>query len=730
MNPYAVLLPLGLALSVLPAGAQTPRADSLRHVLRTGSLPDSGRLHGLLALARELSASDAPQAARLNQQALGLAQRLADPVGEGQALLGLSILSRRQSDYALARRYAQQAKQLFSRLGDRRGLGKAWQQISAIDMLQGNPTPALAAALKGLALAEATGDLQTRSRLLAAIGTIYFTMGSYGEALPKLQAALTAGQRAGDQALVLSALDGLGNSYQGLKKWPQAVVYYQRALQLSQQLGDRQSETGEETGLAEVYGMQGNRAEALAHGLRARQLVMASHDSYSLPSVELMLARAYLLAHQTDSALVLAHRGLVLSQQTRSNHAIRTASDILAQAYAERRDFHQAYRYRTLHLAYNDTLSGEETRRQTSTLRYGYELDKKQAQIALLTKTRQLRDQETAHRETIHRQQSYALLAGLLGAGVVAGLLGRNGYLKQRANRALNEKNAHIARQRDDLDRALTALQAAQRQLIQSEKLVALAALTAGVAHEIQNPLNFVNNFSEVSAELCQEAQELLAADEWTPADKAKLTDLLADLGQNQAKISQHGQRAAGIVKGMLEHSQTRTGERQPTDLNRLCEEYLRSAYQGLRAKDKSFSAELSTDLAADVPLVNAVGGDLGRVLLNLFANAFYAVRQRQQAGEPGYQPRVGVRTQVLGQQVQLQVTDNGTGMSAGVQDKIFQPFFTTKPPGEGTGLGLSLAHDIIAQGHGGTLAVESREGQGTTFSVELPANGAALLPS
>ena len=199
MKSCAILLFLPLALLVLPVRSQTPRADSLRQVLRTGSLPDPIRMRCLLALAQELIISDAPQATHLSQQALGLAQRLADPVGEGQALLGLSILFRRQSSYKLARRYAQQAKRLFSRLGDRRGLGKAWQQISAIDMVQGNPVPALAAALKGLALAEATGDLQTRSRLLAAIGTIYFTMGSYAEALPKLQAALIAGQRAGDQ---------------------------------------------------------------------------------------------------------------------------------------------------------------------------------------------------------------------------------------------------------------------------------------------------------------------------------------------------------------------------------------------------------------------------------------------------------------------------------------------------------------------------------------------------
>lgn len=717
MKSCAILLLLPLALLMLPVRGQTPRADSLRQVLRTVRLPEPTRMRCLLALAQELIISDAPQATHLSQQALGLAQRLADPIGEGQALLGLSILFRRQSNYELARRYAQQAKRLFSRLGDRRGLGRAWQQISAIDMVQGNPVPALAAALKGLALAEATGDFKTRSRLLAAIGTIYFTMGSYAEALPKLQAALIAGQRTGDHLLVLSSLNGLGNSFQKLKKWPQALAYYQRALQLSRQLGDVQGETGNETNLAEVYGMQGNRAEALAHGLKARQLVIASHDSYSLPSVELMLARAYLLAHQTDSALVLAQHSLALSQHTRSNDNIRTASDILAQTYAERSDFNEAYRYRTLYMAYNDTLSGEDTRRQTSTLRYDYELDKKQAQIALLNKTRQLREQEVAHRETIHRQQFYALLAGLLGAGVVVGLLGRNSYLRQRANRDLNEKNAHIAQQRDDLDRTLTTLQATQHQLVQSEKLVAMAALTAGVAHEIQNPLNFVNNFSEVSLELVTEMEQAQQA-----CDATKGAELLGDLKQNLHKIHQHGARAEGIIRNMLAHARPTTGQHQPLDLNALATNYLRLAYHSLLAKHRDFVVACPLALDPDVGRLQGGAQELGRVLLNLFTNAFYAVQQKAAAQGPAYTPEVRVCTRCVGPtRVELRVRDNGTGIPASVVEKIFEPFFTTKPAGEGTGLGLSLSYDIVTKSYGGTLTVETEEGEYTELVMTLP---------
>jgi signal transduction histidine kinase len=283
----------------------------------------------------------------------------------------------------------------------------------------------------------------------------------------------------------------------------------------------------------------------------------------------------------------------------------------------------------------------------------------------------------------------------------------------------LSQQKAEIQAQRDQTTRALTDLRATQAQLIQKEKMASLGELTAGIAHEIQNPLNFVNNFSEVSTELLDEL-----AEEHTRAKRdAELeTELVGDLRQNLRKITEHGQRAASIVRGMLEHSRQSSGERAPVDVNALAEEYLRLAYHGLRAKDKSFNAELQTDFALALPVVEGVGADLGRVLLNLFNNAFYAVQQRQQSGEPGYAPTMRVSTRQVDQQVEVWVQDNGTGMPPEVRQKIFQPFFTTKPTGEGTGLGLSLSYDIITQGHGGTLTVESQPGEGSTFLVRLPA--------
>ncbi|SET76490.1 sensor histidine kinase [Hymenobacter actinosclerus] len=281
------------------------------------------------------------------------------------------------------------------------------------------------------------------------------------------------------------------------------------------------------------------------------------------------------------------------------------------------------------------------------------------------------------------------------------------------------ERTATLTRQAEELRETLEELRVTQDQLIQSEKMASLGELTAGIAHEIQNPLNFVTNFADVSTELLHELEE----EQQRPTrDLALETELLTDLRQNLTKITHHGQRAASIVRGMLEHSRASTGERLPTDLNQLADEYLRLAYHGLRAKNKSFNAKLTTFFDPQLKQVEVVPQDLGRVLLNLFTNAFYAVQQRQLLGEPGYAPTVEVNTlHRASGEVEIRVRDNGTGIPEAVRQKIFQPFFTTKPAGQGTGLGLSLSYDIITKSHNGTLSLETEEGQGTEFIIELP---------
>jgi len=264
----------------------------------------------------------------------------------------------------------------------------------------------------------------------------------------------------------------------------------------------------------------------------------------------------------------------------------------------------------------------------------------------------------------------------------------------------------------------LLSLRKTQRQLIMSEKMASLGELTAGIAHEIQNPLNFVNNFSEVSTELTKELKEELASG--NTADAIAITD---DLEKNLEKINHHGKRADFIVKGMLQHSRTNTGEKQPTDINVLADEFLKLSYHGLRAKDNSFNAEMITNFGTNLPKIEVVQQDIGRVLLNLFNNAFYAVKQKAKTVGPAYRPEVTVTTSNENGQLTITVKDNGIGIPDVIKEKIMQPFFTTKPTGEGTGLGLSLTYDMVVKGHGGNIQVNSKEGEGSEFIIKLPVN-------
>jgi signal transduction histidine kinase len=265
------------------------------------------------------------------------------------------------------------------------------------------------------------------------------------------------------------------------------------------------------------------------------------------------------------------------------------------------------------------------------------------------------------------------------------------------------------------IELTLTELKATQSQLIQSEKMASLGELTAGIAHEIQNPLNFVNNFSEVSNELIDEMK-----DEIKKGSYDEVNAIADDLKQNLEKINHHGKRADAIVKGMLQHSRSSSGIKEPADINALCDEYLRLAYHGLRAKDKSFNATIKTDFDASIGNINIIPQDIGRVILNLINNASYAVDEKKKQTAGVYEPIVSVSTRKVNDKVEIRVADNGNGIPQKVVDKIFQPFFTTKPTGQGTGLGLSLSYDIV-KAHGGELNVKTKEGERSEFIISLP---------
>ncbi len=423
------------------------------------------------------------------------------------------------------------------------------------------------------------------------------------------------------------------------------------------------------------------------------------------------LADVYHKTNQPDSAIYYGKIGLQNSQIHRIPINIQTCAKILAEEL-KISDPQAAYKYLNIYINSKDSLYNIEKLKQGEEIKLNEQKNKYELQKL-----------ETASR---NRMMLIIFSAIICFFSVISYLLWKTNRFKQKAN--------------NQLTTALNDLKSTQSQLIQSEKMASLGELTAGIAHEIQNPLNFVNNFSELSVDLAKELKEEVEKLEIPEKDKEFVSEIIGDLTQNQEKINHHGKRASSIVKGMLEHSRKSSGTKEPTDINALADEYLRLAYHGLRAKDKDFNATMETHFDPNLPKIDIIPQDIGRVILNLINNAFYAVNERSKKEKNGYQPTISVSSERVdspsgaglpasqqaggehgqGDFIQITIKDNGPGIPEHIKDKIFQPFFTTKPSGQGTGLGLSLSYDIV-KAHGGVLKVEMNEGEGSIFIIQMP---------
>ncbi len=403
------------------------------------------------------------------------------------------------------------------------------------------------------------------------------------------------------------------------------------------------------------------------------------------------LAEFYLEHGDKDSSLIYAKKMTEVIQSLGDRTLLGYCYDLLYRSYKLRNQFDSAFKYQGLALVTKDSLNREEIKNLSAFQNLSFN-----EQLRL----KQLEEDRVTER---NRVRTYLLLGGIAVLLLLAIIFYRNNRQKNKA--------------KIKIEQAYDNLKATQQQLIQSEKMASLGELTAGIAHEIQNPLNFVNNFSEVNKELLAEMNE-----EIEKGNYSEVKTIAKDITDNEDKIIFHGKRADSIVKGMLQHSRSSSGVKEPTDINALADEYLRLAYHGLRAKDKSFNAAMKTDLDESIGNINIIPQDMGRVILNLITNAFYVVDEKKKQIGDGYEPTVSVSTKKMNGKVEIKVADNGNGIPQKVLDKIFQPFFTTKPTGQGTGLGLSLSYDIV-KAHGGELKVVTKEGEGSEFIIQLPGN-------
>ena len=455
---------------------------------------------------------------------------------------------------------------------------------------------------------------------------------------------------------------------------------------------------------------QGNYAAAIPFFNTALDLFMKDNKSVT-PFIYCYLSECYQKVNNLPKAL---DNGILAYNESK-NYSIKRielkSSLLLSRIHEQNRQKDAAFKYLKIYQQLKDASDDLDASNRLANVEIQSILEKSKLEIDKIDKQRLDKEAENQNQ----RWWIFTIAAALFSTMVLLFILYRNNKNKQKANNLLSQQKEEINIQKNKVEKTLDKLKSTQSQLIQSEKMASLGELTAGIAHEIQNPLNFVNNFSEVSMELIDEMEA-----EMEKGDTAEAKTIANDIKQNLEKINYHGKRADGIVKGMLQHSRTSSGQKEPTDINKLTDEYLRLAYHGLRAKDKSFNAAMKTDYDETIGNINIIPQDMGRVILNLITNAFYVVDEKKKSGIENYEPTVSVSTKTVGNIVQVSVKDNGNGIPQKVLDKIFQPFFTTKPTGQGTGLGLSLSYDIV-KAHGGELVVETKEREGSTFSIQLP---------
>ena len=527
---------------------------------------------------------------------------------------------------------------------------------------------------------------------LNGLGETYTVLQNYPKALYYLRWQKEWSMRAkNEEALAYSNYD-MGGTFFEMGRLDSAFYYEQEAIRHFDNAGRQEPLVYRILG--DIAMKRGQQNEALANYQKSLRTAAINNERRALATAYDKIALFYKNINQPDSAILYAKKGMEVSEEISQKKTLMEAADLLSTLY-EPKDTRESLRYLKIADAYKDSLFGAASSQSIQTL-VAHEEERQN----------QVENDRLAYQ---NRLRQYALMAGLTILLLIAFFLYRNNRKEKKAKNVLKQKNEVI-------EQTLDHLKSTQSQLIQSEKMASLGELTAGIAHEIQNPLNFVNNFSDVNKELLIELK-----DEMNKGNIDDAKTIADDVIANEEKISHHGKRADAIVKSMLEHSRSSTSVKEPTDINALCDEYLRLAYHGLRAKDKSFNAQFETDFDNSIQKINVVPQDIGRVVLNLINNAFYAVNEKAKQNIPGYEPTVIVSTKKLNDKIEIKVSDNGNGIPTSIKEKIFQPFFTTKPTGSGTGLGLSLSYDII-KAHGGEIKVDTKVNEGTEFTIQLPA--------
>jgi two-component system, NtrC family, sensor kinase len=717
---------------------QGQNIDSLKKILP--SLQDSARVDCLNELSEQYLGSPGwlgkyPEKARLdsseilNSKAFEEARKLNYLYGLGKSLsVKAAIAYEKYEDFKQEEKCCKEAIYYCKIAARTQGLYKTYWRLGQALYALSDFNNALNYLDTSYTLSKDAGDVLYSAGSVGASLAVCLDRGDYAGSIEKLEILHHLNASENNPKWKSWELHGLGDLYFGIEEYDSAIYYYKLGSEndmvmadvyaLNKQFDSAEKyfsryvpDTSSNNGLriyledvGEYYLQVKNENKALPYFFRSLKYNQQKQDVNQIMRAMINISKTYFALDSTHSSFKFAQEALAIARHTDAKQVIRDAYKILFSLYDLWKRPDSAYVYYKQYTLLNDTLVDKKLNGKLAAYNFAQKIE-------LLNKEKEIQ-QVRLQKESLQKK---GFIAGAVVFLVIAFLLWRNNRHKQKAYLLLQKQKEETEIQKTKAEIAFQKLTTTQSQLIQSEKMASLGELTAGIAHEIQNPLNFVNNFSEVNEELIDEAESAILTGR---IDEAK--ELLTSLRNNQSKINQHGKRADAIVKGMLQHSRESKGQKEPADINVLADEYLRLSYQGFRAKDKAFNVSLETNFDRAIGPINIVPQDIGLVLLNLYNNAFYAVSEKKKHLSDGYEPTVSVSTTSVDGKVKITVMDNGTGIPQNVKDKIFQPFFTTKPAGQGTGLGLSLSYDVV-KANGGEIKVETRESEYTEFVVELP---------
>ncbi len=636
--------------------------------------------------------------------------------GDTNEVIALATLGMITSNFDSLKICSQQVQELSKELKYQKGeaLGKCLEH--KIRFIEGNISAAIQSAMESLRIYEKINDntgIATMHLLLQ--GKYRDGIKDYIKALTHAYYGLDVAEKDNVRGLIIFSkqrlsplfLAEIGQTLILANRLDSALYYTTRSIDYDEQFVGA-SWAFPYYLLATIQRMQGNYQPALENFRLSKKLTILNEIPHDTIQINSGISTLFMDMGELDSAKYYAINVIKSWNAESETKNLLEAVSNLGQVYKRKGEKDSALKYIELRHALEDSIYSENKRRDVQNIAFDEQLKEQELEL----KQQEL---EAARAEYQSRLQKLAMGGGLLALLLVSGILWRNNRHKQKSYTILEIQKQETEREKAKAEQTLEKLKDAQAQLIQSEKMASLGELTAGIAHEIQNPLNFVNNFSEVNTELISEMKKEIMAGNYP-----EVKNLADNLEGNMEKITLHGKRADAIVKSMLQHSRPSSGQKEPTDINALADEYFRLSYHGIRARDKSFNAALHTEFDKSIGNINIISQDIGRVLLNIYNNAFQAVAEKKREQPLGFDPRVTVSTKKLSDFVEIRITDNGNGIPEKILNKIFQPFFTTKPAGEGTGLGLSLSFDIV-KAHGGELKVYTNEGEGSEFIIELP---------